>query len=73
MTSFVGCTSVEDISKVLHRRSSGDFSNRFPHLRFPDKDDVLVIVSDKIEQSKQGVKEVQAVGFARYDLIRSGP
>lgn len=54
---------------MLYRRGSGEFSRRFPELRFPDKDDVLVFVSDKVEQSKQGVKEAQTLGFTRYDLI----
>eukprot|EP00210_Caulerpa_lentillifera_P003019 g2882.t1 len=61
-----------DIRRVFSRRVSGDFSSRFPAIRFPRKEDLIVCVSDEIRDCQKAVQELEACGFDCSVYVRGG-
>lgn len=52
-----------DIRRVFSRRGSGEFSSRFPSIRFPRKQDLIVCVSDEARDCRKAVQELESCGF----------
>jgi len=52
-----------DIRKVFGKRMSGDYHSRFPTLRFPRKEDLIVCVADEARDCRKAVQELEALGF----------
>ena len=64
-TSSTVCVA-SDIRRIFARRTSGDFHSRFPTLRFPRKEDLIVCVSDEVRDCRKAVQEMEALGYDWY-------
>ncbi|GMH39443.1 hypothetical protein BSKO_07341 [Bryopsis sp. KO-2023] len=66
------CIAADDVRKLFLRRGSGDFARKFPQQRYPNKDDLLVFVSDDVEQSRKATDDAQALGFSCAVYLERG-